>query len=511
LEERSLSLAAFEYVTLSIENPGKQDYEELARVTAEIFDETYESYFEDTADVKYDFVELQRYTPLTPRLVQFKVSTYFHRPELIPSLLEIEDIASQGLKSGSEYYNRYLTKLRGSNSPVFSTVTSVRFINNQADLKVAEARTSEEEDQVSWWSESFINFMVPIVVAFFALFTCIFCVRYCRERRRPLTLEELEELEAKVAINRDLENASASSSTYASEYRMSVFSDCETEEKTMNTDTKRAMSDICELSLEDELDHVMDELEEVPLCEEAVAVHTATSAPRVTITWIPPTPAPVSAVSKDADVSSKPVSTPYYRGKPEWMTKKLKTVPKPPAYIDITTKVKDPESQEGKLPSKNEDHLASSTVETRDETASMTKKPKSVVPKASDAPDDAPADTADATTVSQSDSPFVASPISASQTTYEVPPTKEVDVRQSLAVSGQAKVLSAPTDPLASVQESIEPLVEVPIESNIGKKLENLNTPIPISEGAQDEVEANQQDANVPEWMRKFKEMGLDN
>jgi hypothetical protein len=374
-----LTVAAFEYTTMSTEKPGKQDFEELARVTAEVFDEMYESFFDKIPEMNYGFMELHSYITLTPLLVEFKISSYFHRPSIIPSLTEVEDATSSGFANGAEFYDLYLARLQEMKSNVFSSTTSFRFINTLDGLKEAQQRTSSESHG-SWWNENIVKVVVPAATGLVAFFLCICCVRHYREHRRPLTFEELTELEAKPG-SRDAR--SVSSSTYASDSRTSVFSD-HTSDKDAALDPKLPMSEVRELSLEEELAQIMSELEESSLGDHNEAgvndswepnkfLATGLASPaeerkesaggalsqllsvdanvskKVEATSSQPAvsahvyrnylPTLANAASKDETVVSKPAASPNGKEKPEWMTKKLKSVAKPPAFLEVTAMV----------------------------------------------------------------------------------------------------------------------------------------------------------------------------
>jgi hypothetical protein len=385
-----LAVAAFEYITTSTEKPGKEDYDELAIVTAEVVDEMYESFFDNLPDIDYGFMELHRYITVTPRLVDFRMSSYFHRPSLIPSLAQVEDVASRSFGTGTEFYDLYLARLQGMTSKVFSSTTSFRFINSKQGLKEAQEETGSDR-QHGWWGENIIKVVVPAAASFVAIFLCMFCVCHYRQNRRPLTIEELTVLEAKVGDRGSGNSSVASSSTYASDYRTSVFSDC-TFEKEVTLDTHLPMSEIRELSLDGDLENVTSQLEGfaldstedagtgdswqsvellvtglappaeprekvsggkrfqlLPAVNEISTKAEATSSqPEVSsqIPWDLPPPANDDAI-KDKTVVIQSVAALQRQEQPEWMSKKLKAVAKPPAFLELHTVVDTPSGLEG--------------------------------------------------------------------------------------------------------------------------------------------------------------------
>jgi hypothetical protein len=400
IEERSLTVAAFEYTTTSAEKPGRQDFEELARVTAEVADVMYESFFDKIPEMDFGFMELHRYIALTPLLVEFKISSYFHRPSLIPSLTEVEDVASRGFVNGAEFYDLYLARLQEMKSSVFSGTTSFRFINTLDGLQEAQERTSSES-QSSWWNNHIVKIVVPAAAGLVAFFLCIFCVRHYREYRRPLTFEELEALEAKSG-SRDAR--SVSSNTYASDYRTSVFSD-HTFDKDATLDPRLPVSEVRELSLEKELAQIMSELEEVSLGDHDEAgvydsrepneflvtglassakerkesssgalsnllsvdanaskkVEATSSQPAFSAQKKKPTLANVAA--KDETVVRKAAGSPNGQEKPDWMTKKLKSVAEPPPFLEVTTVVETTPSKQKSSSSEPQEAPSVSTQE----------------------------------------------------------------------------------------------------------------------------------------------------
>jgi hypothetical protein len=139
-----LPVAAFLYVTSNQEKPNKNEYEQVAFQTKSLLDTVYRNAYKDSKSVGFMGVEISKYEILASRLIKFDVNVHFYQDRQIPSLWEVESIADAALGSSGSYLTLYLDLLSELDAaPVFATTTDVLFISNADDL----VRTQENEEQ----------------------------------------------------------------------------------------------------------------------------------------------------------------------------------------------------------------------------------------------------------------------------------------------------------------------------------------------------------------------------
>ena len=340
-------MVAFEYQTTSKATPSQEEYEELAQVTADVMDELYEWFYSEVAEVDYYFTNVEQFTVLAPRALKYGVSLYFKLPSYIPTTTELDAIATQGMAQDAEFARLYVGHLRQMNSPVFSTTTSIRFINDEEEVEEVTVKP------IFGTSKNLVPIIVPSVLGAVLLCFCCVLYRYCIGESRAMTMDELRDLEYKASNKRA--NEDGESSTYVSDYRTATFSEDHHTVRRIDTQDHGDDDNKSLKSMTTEMEEVMDNiknLEDVSLDDEAhdraeagnahspLSMNSPTTAHRTGVQTFTASPGrPASRSEKERSVLSIPALSPKSptkatvsvssERKPIWSVAKLKHVEPP--------------------------------------------------------------------------------------------------------------------------------------------------------------------------------------
>ena len=252
LVRRSVPILAFEYTTTSNKIPDDLDYGELAQATNELLESMYKWIFHSADGVEYVKTEVDRHTAIAPRLVRFYVSIYFRDGDgiVVPTQAQIEDLTTESLGDGSDFYNLYLSRLRNLPFGVFVTTTSVSFIGDAATLSRDRHNFPELDEDES----NLTHVIAPLVFLLLALLVCVAACSCCQRRRRARK-DKISQKKNSTPSN----NPQKHDDVGMSDYRTSLFSGMST--------TLRPDREMDENILEEELKAVMDGLEDVSLVD----------------------------------------------------------------------------------------------------------------------------------------------------------------------------------------------------------------------------------------------------
>jgi hypothetical protein len=221
--ERALSLAAFKFELVSIAAITENDYERLMNVTQEAFDDLYRAFFSKLDDVSYVTTNVHQYGVLAPSLVRFEVSVQFDANSTsIPSVEQVEVIASEGFADGGEANARYLQLLNDMEFSPFATTTSVRYIEDSVVLQ--DVKITSVDENIQGGSQP-LKVVLPI--ASMAVLFIVITAACIRKQNQIHGITRNEEHDMNGTMNNktcDVEVGSVES-THVSEYRTSVFSD----------------------------------------------------------------------------------------------------------------------------------------------------------------------------------------------------------------------------------------------------------------------------------------------
>jgi hypothetical protein len=257
-EERIIPVAAIEFNTTSVAVPSRSDREELALITAEVFDELFRSFFSRNDKVQFSFVELKQYTMLTSRLFKFDFRLYFNHPYEIPSNEQIQVLALLAMTPGQATYENYVQQLQRMESQVFSTVSSVSWIGNEKSLQ----DTIKDERSTSLPSTNTGNdvLMIAASVTAAAAVSLLLVWAYlsCRSRTHSSAVTALSKGEEKSNHPDDHDASSVYTGTQNSEYRTSLFSDDGIEKgfltRTLDSEHHVQDSELASVSLADHIE-----------------------------------------------------------------------------------------------------------------------------------------------------------------------------------------------------------------------------------------------------------------
>jgi hypothetical protein len=131
----SLPNAAFLYMRSSLEAPSHTDMSRLTFVTNSLFMEMYSDIFASFHSAGFLSADITAFTELREDFVNFQVTVNFDAAsEAIPDVKQLLEIAHEELTPGTAHYDQYLTRLRENESPVLSSTNEFLFVSTQAQI-----------------------------------------------------------------------------------------------------------------------------------------------------------------------------------------------------------------------------------------------------------------------------------------------------------------------------------------------------------------------------------------
>ncbi|KAL7567574.1 hypothetical protein ACA910_000174 [Epithemia clementina (nom. ined.)] len=212
-----LPQAAFKYSTTARWNLPERDEIELHGVTQEFFSSVFEQEYGD----QLDFVDVASYAKLAPRVFQFVVMIHFKKSEAMPSLSEMESTLAELLRPGQAFILKYLALLRSTNSTIFETSLSVKYLYNADELEKAINELDENmaDDSEDEGAHTFLFFILLLVVALLVLVLLCsircWCYRYHKARTAPVH-DDYD--------SHDLKSFNSKGGSHGSRYRTAAFS-----------------------------------------------------------------------------------------------------------------------------------------------------------------------------------------------------------------------------------------------------------------------------------------------
>lgn len=194
---------------------------ELEAATAKVFDQLYASAFRANPGFEYKGISIQKYEVLATRLVKYDISIYFNDSGDIPSVTHVNDLAQVGFGTGGEHLAIFLSDVQAMQSPVFSTTTAIHFINNEEELAATQTEARKDDGM------SLAVIIAPIAAFVFLL--GIFMTWYlCKHRKNKgggcLIMEEADAIEVKHNSGHDeVIDGTEVSETYVSHFRSHFF------------------------------------------------------------------------------------------------------------------------------------------------------------------------------------------------------------------------------------------------------------------------------------------------
>jgi len=244
--------------------PSPADYVALHSITDSIFRDIFDWFFENVSDVIYGSSQVSDCKALTPFLVQCEVKLHFSDEGYLPTQEQLEEIAVQELQQGKNFHQQYLDRLRSSENQVFSKATDARYIHTEDDLAdalaIEQAKFSSQHSKEDE-SSSPVKIVVPIV-AVFILFLLGLSVhyRYVQQTKGRRIMAKDENI-MKHKDRDDVEDGTIAGDTYktsafSEDGAISAYEDFKARAR-KNKKTKE--------NLDKEMDRMIRDLEEVSL------------------------------------------------------------------------------------------------------------------------------------------------------------------------------------------------------------------------------------------------------
>ena len=237
--------------------PTQADYLELLVITDAIFREIYDWFFASVSDVIYGSTKVTDCIALAPFLVQCNVNLYFSDEAYVPAQEQLAEIAQEELKQGSNFHQQYLQKLRDFDTQVFSQATDVRYISSQEDLDLAmEEYLESQPTQTSKNGGSSLNIIIPVVIVAFLILLCV-VLAYRRDQHRKTAA-----LDRNTNIMKHKEDDVEDGTTAGDTYRTNAF----TEDGVIGAyEDFRARKNKASKNLDEQMEQMIADLEEVSL------------------------------------------------------------------------------------------------------------------------------------------------------------------------------------------------------------------------------------------------------
>ncbi|GKY91472.1 hypothetical protein MPSEU_000119500 [Mayamaea pseudoterrestris] len=212
---KSLPVSAFLVSTKSSFTPLSTDFEELAKVVRTVFEDIYKNKFADSGEFDFVGVFLPRYTVVGPTLVDFEVDVYFSNKNSVPSLFQVESVAKEGFQPNADFYNLLLGKMRGMQSRFYSQAETVQYISDMQDLNDAVLSLSNDNTYTSG-QLALIIMLTLFGACLMALFAILLWKRRRHQKRTHVHDDEYTQVQLKMGNkNDDFIKESASHDTRA--------------------------------------------------------------------------------------------------------------------------------------------------------------------------------------------------------------------------------------------------------------------------------------------------------
>jgi uncharacterized protein YxeA len=243
-------VAAFLYVTSNLDKPGKQEYEQVALQTQNLLDTVYRNAYKDQPSVEYMGTEISGSEALATRLIKFDVNVHFQEDRQIPSLWEVQSIAESAVGPSGAYLTLYLDSLENLDAaPVFSTTTFVQFISNAEALATTQEDAEDQDGDLYGGKASIVAIVVSLVVSCLLIAGSVFYYynyHHLKAHRRNTTIMEganaIEVKRESDSVNGDQTSRESSQEEDGDESESSSYEEVEVVEE----------SDYDEITLDDE-------------------------------------------------------------------------------------------------------------------------------------------------------------------------------------------------------------------------------------------------------------------
>jgi hypothetical protein len=211
-----LPVAAFLVTTKLSAAITQVDYDEFAKVVKKVLSVMYNNSFASNVVSRFMGIDMAQYSVLSTYLINFDISVDFATNMTLPTLDQVQNVTREALQTHAEYYDILLMQMREMKSAAFSGVTSIRYIDNESDLKAASTQAQS--------SASVVRVVLPAVAGGLLLVLSIVCfIHQKRRNRRTLIMNDEYANEVKhcdsIKCNMDdCDMTAASQSTFSTRF-----------------------------------------------------------------------------------------------------------------------------------------------------------------------------------------------------------------------------------------------------------------------------------------------------
>lgn len=220
--DRKLSLAAFLYEMPLQTKPTQSDYKDLSMITESILHDIFDWFFDDVNDVSYGSSKVNGCEIMAPFLIKCDVSLFFSDDGLLPDAAQLDEIATQELKKGSNFHQLYLERLHESDQFAFSKATDVLYISSEVELSAAVADIQEYEQSTKSNNEAdssstLSKVVIPVAsIVFLGLLTFAGYIRFQQHKKNSDPFFDRNENIMKHAeYDRDMEDGTYKTDSYS--------------------------------------------------------------------------------------------------------------------------------------------------------------------------------------------------------------------------------------------------------------------------------------------------------
>jgi hypothetical protein len=239
--KRTLSAAAFEYVLSSDAVPSESDLTELLNITDTLFSDMFAAFFKSRPEAGYRGVEISALIAHRRNFIEYIVDMFFEDLGAVPDLAQVEEVARQQLGSGAEYRDLYLQLLKAS--PIYGTTTLLLYVSDRAELNalialsepepelatnqtIVTAQPNSVRDGGSSGSSSEVTRIVTPLAAFAGVLLLLGALVHVQRNRNSGSLDKHENL---MKHTRDEGYYAETGTVSGNTYRTGAFSDDGTE------------------------------------------------------------------------------------------------------------------------------------------------------------------------------------------------------------------------------------------------------------------------------------------
>lgn len=231
---RTLSTSAFEYILTSEAEPTESELNDLLNITESVFRDLYVAFFLSRPDAGFSKLQISSLTAHRRTLIEFHVDLFFQGNGTVPDLAQLEEVARQQFAAGAEYEILYLERLQTSS--IYGSTSLLLFISDEEELIALVALADQSsgtnisvnetvatiDPRAKGNSSSSVTRIVSPLAAFAGVLVIIGALVHIKRNRNASGLDRNENL---MKHTRDDEYCAETGTISGNTYRTSAFSD----------------------------------------------------------------------------------------------------------------------------------------------------------------------------------------------------------------------------------------------------------------------------------------------